>query len=114
MRDKQAARQELEHALKLKSDLEGAGEAQRTLAVCRVSAALERINDKRAGSLRPFPCFALGRKQLRAEPPAQSLKTSENAAQQHERHTTVGNRVRLHSYRGRATGPAVIKDDEIT
>ena len=48
--------------------------------------------EKRAGSLRPFP-YVSRMKQfgLGAEPPAQRLKTNQSTAEQHERHTTVGN-----------------------
>src|SRR6476646_1254835 len=39
--------------------------------------------------------FLPGRERLRVEPPAQRLQTNQSAAQQHERHTTVGNRLQM-------------------
>ena len=42
--------------LKLKSNFEGADEARKAAAALSADRRTRRINDKRAGSLRPCPC----------------------------------------------------------
>jgi hypothetical protein len=82
----------VEAAAQARIESRGRRRGAEVAAVSPVERCTPPLNDKGAGSLRPaLALFPTGNTRLRANPPAQSLETNQNTAQQHERHTTVGN-----------------------